>query len=752
MSVENLPIVGARDDRSTMAMAQATDRPQGNPIAEPDETGFPYRALHQLLRGRYLTAIGLGITLALALAAGGWVMTKPLYRSESLIRISYDIPRINRVDEYRPLDVFEAFMQSQVAMLSSHRIIAEAMKDPLWQEHQIDLSTTTADGFAQGLVIEHKQGTEHLKVTFQSPDAVFAAMAVRSVVNTYTRLYSNLDQQSAKEKTAALDAQRDQLLARLDELEAVVRKESVEFGSSNIDRFYDAAVQNLTRVEAALIDVRIALALTQGVKKAEGRTARYSPQQIARVDPTMARYMAEREATETQLAQLRLRGYGEGHNQIVQVKRQLEMIVNRIRDYAMDYQSIQPAAATMAPGALGGAQVGLIGRSVEELRADEANLTALSQKEKTQLLALGAKKLNIETIRSEMAKTKEQLTGVSERLTMLQLDSGLSGRMSVMSTGEIPLRPYRDRRPHIAAAGALGGFVLPAAAIVAAGASRRRYRYSDDAAEDWDHSIPLLGILPQLPARLTDPESAADAAQCVHQIRVMLQVHSQSRRSSTHLVTSACPGEGKTSLTAALALSYAAAGANTLLVDADLIGQRLTRGYRMEDQPGFREVISGRHGVSIYPTAVTNLSILPAGISDGRDACAVSSGVIKRLMVELRKRFDVVLIDSGPILGSLEALVVAGQVDGVVLTISREQQKPLVDRAIRQLKSVGARIAGMVFNKAQSWDFKRSVGVSSLRSIPRSAETGLARAGVTSTSGFGSLVDSVQTYLPDSRN
>jgi Mrp family chromosome partitioning ATPase len=127
----------------------------------------------------------------------------------------------------------------------------------------------------------------------------------------------------------------------------------------------------------------------------------------------------------------------------------------------------------------------------------------------------------------------------------------------------------------------------------------------------------------------------------------------------------------------------------------------------------------------------------------------VSSKSVKKFLAAVREDFDVVLIDSGPILGSLEAMVMAQHVDGVVLTISREQQKPLVDRAIRQLRSVGAKIAGMVFNKAETADFRRSVGATSLRSIPRNPESSaLVKAGVTSTSGFGSLVDSVQTYMP----
>jgi hypothetical protein len=191
----------------------------------------------------------------------------------------------------------------------------------------------------------------------------------------------------------------------------------------------------------------------------------------------------------------------------------------------------------------------------------------------------------------------------------MQLESGISGRLSVMSNGETPLLPFRDRRIHIAGAGGLIGLFMPAAAIVAYGMSKRRYRFSGDAADDLSRDVKLLGILPQLPARLTDPESAADAAQCLHQIRVMLQVQQTGLGPMAYLMTSSCPGEGKTSLCAALAMSFATSGARTLVVDADLIGQRLTRGYRLEDKPGLREVMQ---------TDATDVPYYPSGMSGWR--------------------------------------------------------------------------------------------------------------------------------------
>ncbi len=756
MSRADLPSIRGKLDRDERGLEQ----PVAPADAAEEEAFSPYHFIHQHLRGRYLLAIGLGLLCAAAMAVVGWNMTSPMYRSEALLRIAYEQQRVLQASpDYKPMEVYEAFMQSQVALLGSSRVLSKAVEEPIWADRNIKMDASWVEALAEGLMVEHRAGTENLKVSFASSNPLFAATAVRATVDAYTKLYNEMDLQSSKERTTALESRKTELDGVIDKSLLTLRDESAEFGSSNVDRFYENAVARLTRIESSLIDVRIALAMTQPrtVGGQAPAVVRFTPQQIARFDQTMARYVADREGYEMKLQQLRMRGLGDGHKDVKETRQMLDFVAERIRDSALEFQesgaasAAAAAAAQAAPAAAASAAVpGLIGRSADELKGFEANLMQLNKEAKDQLTAVGSKKLKIEAIRAEIDKNKSELNDVVQKLSSIQIESGLSGRLSVMSNGEVPLLPFRNRRVHLAGMGAIAGLAVPAVAMVGLAFVRRRYRDSMDAADDLAKDVTLLGILPQLPARLTDPESAADAAQCLHQIRVMLQVQ-QPQGQVTYLLTSSCPGEGKTSLCAALALSFAAAGARTLVVDADLIGQRLTRGYRMEDKAGFREAMEGgRKSIPFYPTGVKHLSILPAGISDGRDACSVSSKMVKRLLQAVREDFDVVLVDSGPILGSLEALVLAQHVDGVIMTISREQQKPLVDRALRQLRSVKATIAGMVFNKAESADFKRSVGPSSLRSIPRNAESGmLVKAGMTSTSGFGSLVDSVQTFMPE---
>src|SRR5690606_19602259 len=123
------------------------------------------------------------------------------------------------------------------------------------------------------------------------------------------------------------------------------------------------------------------------------------------------------------------------------------------------------------------------------------------------------------------------------------------------------------KRPTMATFGFVVGGGLPVLGLVLLGLMDRKYRYSDEATSGGTRGVPLLGILPNLPDRLSDPSQASVAAHCVHQIRTMLQLNTLSDGPSVLGVTSATSGDGKTSLCLALGLSFAASGSRTLLID-----------------------------------------------------------------------------------------------------------------------------------------------------------------------------------------
>jgi len=123
----------------------------------------------------------------------------------------------------------------------------------------------------------------------------------------------------------------------------------------------------------------------------------------------------------------------------------------------------------------------------------------------------------------------------------------------------------------------------------------------------------------------------------------------------------------------------------------------------------------------VRETASAGLWVLPVGQGSPMDAGTLSTSAMQRLLKQARDHFDVVLVDSGPILGSVEASVIAPLVDGVVMVVSRQQLQPLVQRAVRRLTSLGARTVGMIFNRAERRDFQ-----SMSRSFSSSSTSGLS--------------------------
>jgi len=197
----------------------------------------------------------------------------------------------------------------------------------------------------------------------------------------------------------------------------------------------------------------------------------------------------------------------------------------------------------------------------------------------------------------------------------------------------------------------------------------------------------------------------------------MLQINGSADR-RVIAVTSASPGDGKTSLTLALGLSYAACGTRTLLIDCDLIGAGLTHRMNVNAPGGILEAIAERSLMShVRETDIDNVSLLPVAAARALHASTLSPAGLRRLIEEAEQHFDTILIDTGPLLGSIEAPMVCSAADRVVLAISRGQQRPMVERSISHLAAIGARLAGIVFNRAEQSDFARSISGMSVRSF-----------------------------------
>jgi succinoglycan biosynthesis transport protein ExoP len=168
------------------------------------------------------------------------------------------------------------------------------------------------------------------------------------------------------------------------------------------------------------------------------------------------------------------------------------------------------------------------------------------------------------------------------------------------------------------------------------------------------------------------------------------------------LFTSAHVGEGKTVTSTNSAVMFAHTGARVILIDADLRRPRVHRVLAMDNSIGLTEVLAGArklHDV-IHPTNIDGLDLLASGMEPPNPTELLGSDKMREVLVQLSSEYDVVLIDSPPVLPVSDALLLSTMVDGVVVVVnSRKTSKQQVKAACTKLEFARAKIFGVVLNQ-----------------------------------------------------
>jgi Mrp family chromosome partitioning ATPase len=226
---------------------------------------------------------------------------------------------------------------------------------------------------------------------------------------------------------------------------------------------------------------------------------------------------------------------------------------------------------------------------------------------------------------------------------------------------------------------------------------------------------PCLGVLPDLGASLNDPHTSDIASHCVHQIRNQIEAVREPSAGYVLAVSSPFQGDGKTSIVMALGWSYAAAGYNTLLIDCDMVGRSLTRQLGLTGREGVKEALVAKElngAVARLPWA--NLSAVPVGVDARFGPANVRRIDLDTLVGQVRGQYDIIIVDTGPLLGSLESTPVMAVADGVVLSVRRGRSRGKLEECVARLKLVGTQCVGVILNCAARSDCNRYVSEASL--------------------------------------
>jgi Mrp family chromosome partitioning ATPase len=280
------------------------------------------------------------------------------------------------------------------------------------------------------------------------------------------------------------------------------------------------------------------------------------------------------------------------------------------------------------------------------------------------------------------------------------------------------LRPAKDRRYQLAGVGFAGGIGLSMAVFFLLGTLDQR-TYSTSQLHRSKHKYRCLGVLPDLGIGRLNREMSETAVHCIHQIRNRIEALREPSPTFIVAVSSPFQGDGKTSLCLSLGWSYAAAGYRTLLMDCDIVGRGLSYQLGLSGNEGVREVLRDRHlNSQIVNLPVPNLHALPAGMDRRIGPESIRRDDFGTLGAELRQMFDVVIIDTGPFIGSVEMLPVASAADSVLFSIRRGRSRARLDECVNDLAASGIPCLGVILNCAAQGDCTRYVSKSLTSRVP----------------------------------
>lgn len=244
-------------------------------------------------------------------------------------------------------------------------------------------------------------------------------------------------------------------------------------------------------------------------------------------------------------------------------------------------------------------------------------------------------------------------------------------------------------------------------------ASAMALEFLDDTVKDADRlrahwDLPLLGQIPlykvgavPLVGRLPPSDPLVEAYQA---IRRALTLSSLDRPMRLIGVSSSAPSEGKSTLAVNLALSYAKAGIRVLLVDADLRRPTQHRLFpELVSSPGLVELLTGDPSAAPQRLEEHGMDVLTAGVPPHDPAGIVESQRLAALLRSLLDRYEVIIVDTPPVLAVEDALSISRSLDGLLIALdTRHTTRRMLTELRRRLDAAGIKPVGVVLNKLRS--------------------------------------------------
>lgn len=289
-------------------------------------------------------------------------------------------------------------------------------------------------------------------------------------------------------------------------------------------------------------------------------------------------------------------------------------------------------------------------------------------------------------------------------------NGGQTVAATIISPAAEPVTPTTPRTTQNLALGLAFGLLLGAGQAVLRDVLNTRVRSEQDIERVTDR--PVIGSIMHDPtatkqssAMVADQQSVR--AESYRRLRTNLQFLGMEDQRRSIVVTSSVPGEGKTTTAINIAFTMAAAGERVLLIDADLRRPQIANRFRLESAAGLTSILIGRAILAdvVQPQGMIGLDVLAAGPIPPNPSELLGFTEMKHLLHEATHTYDVVILDTPPLLPVTDAAVLSHITSGALVVVgSKVVRRQELETALTTLDRVESRVLGLVLNMVERQD------------------------------------------------
>jgi tyrosine-protein kinase Etk/Wzc len=539
------------------------------------------------------------------------------------------------------------------------------------------------------------KNTQILRVFHRDPVPYMARKIVDSIVDVYIRRNISENAREARETLSFIEKQRGLVQKQLNQSEEALRNYKAEEGVMSLPDETATIIQGYAQfaVEKNRLGIETRYYKSMLSMLSDPAATSFTLPAMSKENTVLSNMSLELTSLGTKKQEM-LALFTESHPEIIAIQMQIDELKQKIKQVIISTLNSFDARS----------------EEIQDVMGDyNARLRLLPDKERDLAELMRAQQVAGE-IYAFLSQKREEA-----RIT----EASTIGNVSIIDSAEVPLAPVSPNVKLNLMMGILVGLVLAIGVAFF-------LEFIDDSlksTEEVERNVkrPIYGIIPRIAApRVPDEEGGPPAAslnlvtrhspkspisESFRTLRTNIHYAQPDKAASQILITSAGPSEGKSTVVSNLALTIANTGKKTILIDCDLRKPNIHNFFELSRDPGVTTILSQEQSWSevMRETGVENLWVIPSGPIPPNPTEMLGSQAMKDLVAELDDEFDMVLLDSPPVVAVTDAAILSSFIQTTLLVVELGRARSSgVNRAVDLLEKVNANLMGLVTNNISS--------------------------------------------------